>query len=58
MGPIYQFSQEQEKLLLKYLDTMMNERKIRPSRSTVGSWYDLYQNLMDTAYGFVLILDI
>jgi hypothetical protein len=37
MGPIYQLSQEEEKLLVKYLDTMIKERKIRPSKSTVGS---------------------
>jgi len=37
MGPIYQLSQEEEKLLVKYLDTMRKEGKIRPSSSTVGS---------------------
>jgi len=37
MGPIYQLSQEEEKLLVKYLDTMIKEGKIRPSNSTVGS---------------------
>jgi hypothetical protein len=37
MGPIYQLSQEEEKLLVKYLDTMIKEGKIRTSSSTVGS---------------------
>jgi hypothetical protein len=37
MGPIYQLSQEEERLLVKYLDTMIKEGKIRPSSSTVGS---------------------
>jgi len=37
MGPIYQLSQEEEKLLVQYLDTMIKEGKIRPSKSTVGS---------------------
>jgi hypothetical protein len=37
MGPIYQLSQEEEKLLVKYLDIMIKEGKIRPSSSTVGS---------------------
>jgi hypothetical protein len=37
MGPIYQLSQEEEKLLVKYLDTMIKEGKIRPSSGTVGS---------------------
>jgi hypothetical protein len=37
MGPIYQLSQEEEKLLVKSLDTMIREGKIRPSSSTVGS---------------------
>ena len=37
MGPIYQLSSEEEKLLVKYLDTMIKEGKIRPSSSTVGS---------------------
>jgi hypothetical protein len=37
MGPIYQLSQEEEKLLVKYLDTMIKEGNIRPSNSTVGS---------------------
>jgi len=37
MGPIYQLSQEEEKLLVKYLDTMIKEGKIWPSSSTVGS---------------------
>jgi hypothetical protein len=37
MGPIYQLSREEEKLLVKDLDTMIKEGKIRPSSSTVGS---------------------
>jgi hypothetical protein len=37
MGPIYQLSQEEEKLSIKYLHTMINEGKIRPSCRTVGS---------------------
>ena len=37
MGPIYQLSQEEERLLVKYLNTMIKEGKIRPSSSTVGS---------------------
>jgi len=37
MGPIYQLSSEEEKLLVKYLDTMIKEGKIWPSSSTVGS---------------------
>jgi len=37
MGPIYQLSLEEEKILVKYLDTMIKEGKIRPSSSTVGS---------------------
>jgi len=37
MGPIYQLSIEEEKILIKYLDTMIREGKIRPSSSTVGS---------------------
>jgi len=37
MGPIYQLSLEEEKILIKYLDTMIKEGKIRPSSSTVGS---------------------
>jgi hypothetical protein len=37
MGPIYQLSVDEEKLLVKYLDTMIKEGKIRPSSSTVGS---------------------
>jgi hypothetical protein len=37
MGPIYQLSLEEEKILVKYLDTMLREGKIRPSSSTVRS---------------------
>jgi hypothetical protein len=37
MGPIHQLSQEEEKLLVKYLDTIIKEGKIRPSSSTIGS---------------------
>jgi len=37
MGPIYQLSLEEEKLLVVYLDTMIKEGKIRPSSSMVGS---------------------
>jgi len=37
MGPIYQLSLEEEKLLVKYLDTMIEQGKIWPSSSTVGS---------------------
>jgi len=37
MGPIYQLSLEEEKILVKYLDTMIKEGKIRPSSSAVGS---------------------
>jgi len=37
MGPIYQLSQKEEKLSVKYLDIMIKEGKIRLSSSTVGS---------------------
>jgi len=37
MGPIYQLSQEEEKLLIQHLEEMIKEGKIRPSSSTVGS---------------------
>jgi hypothetical protein len=37
MGPIYQVSQEEEKILVQYLETMIREKKIRPSSSSVGS---------------------
>jgi len=37
MGPIYQLSVEEEKILIKYLEQMIKEKKIRPSSSTVGS---------------------
>jgi hypothetical protein len=37
MGSIYLLSQEEEKSLVKYLVTMINEGKIRQSSSTVGS---------------------
>jgi hypothetical protein len=37
MGPIYQLSQEEDKLLVKYLDTMIREGMIRTSSGTVGS---------------------
>ena len=37
MGPIYQLSQEEEKILVEYLEKMIREKKIRPSSSSVGS---------------------
>jgi hypothetical protein len=37
MGPIYQLSVEEAKLLVKYLDTMIKEGKIQLSCSTIGS---------------------
>jgi len=37
MGPIYQLSQEEEKILVKYVDKMIEEKKIRPSSSSVES---------------------
>jgi len=37
MGPIYQLSQEEEKILVEYLEKMIRERKIRPSSISVGS---------------------
>jgi hypothetical protein len=37
MGPTYQLSQEEEKILIKYIEKMLQEGKIRPSSSTVGS---------------------
>jgi len=37
MGPIYQLSQKEEKLLIQYLDKMIKEGKIQLSSSTVGS---------------------
>ena len=37
MGPIYQLSVEEEKILIKYLDKMIKEGKIRQSSSSVGS---------------------
>ena len=37
MGPIYQLSQEEEKILVEYLEKMIKEKKIRPSSGSVGS---------------------
>jgi len=37
MGPIYQLSQEEEKILVEYLEKMIKEKKIRPSSSSVRS---------------------
>jgi len=37
MGPIYQLSQEEEKILVEYLERMIHEKKIRPSSSSVES---------------------
>jgi hypothetical protein len=37
MRLIHQLSEEEEKLLIKYLDTMIKEGKIQPSSSTFGS---------------------
>jgi len=37
MGPIYQLSQEAERILVEYLERMIKENKIRPSSSSVGS---------------------
>jgi len=37
MGPIYQLLQEDEKLLIQYIEKMSKEGKIRPSLSSVGS---------------------
>jgi hypothetical protein len=37
MGPIYPLSQEEEKILVEYLENMIREKKIRPSSSSVGS---------------------
>jgi len=37
MGPIYQLSQQEEKILVQYPYEMIKEMKIRPSSSSVGS---------------------
>jgi len=37
MGPIYQLSQEEGKILVEYLEKMIREKKIWPSSSLVGS---------------------
>jgi len=37
MGPIYQLSIEEEKILIKYLEKMIKEGKVRQSSSPVGS---------------------
>jgi len=37
MGAIRQLSQDEEKIFVKYLDTMIKDGNIRPSSSTVGS---------------------
>jgi len=37
MGPIYQLSLEEEKILMKYLEKMIKEGKVRQSSSPVGS---------------------
>jgi hypothetical protein len=37
MGPIYQLSKEEEKILIKYIDNMVKEGKILQSSSPVGS---------------------
>jgi len=37
MGPIYQLSQEEEKIFVQYLDKIINDGKIHASSSAVGS---------------------
>jgi hypothetical protein len=37
MGPIYQLTREEEKILKEYLDKMIKEGKVRPSSSPIGS---------------------
>jgi len=37
MGPIYQLSQAEEKILVEYLEKMIMEKEIRPSSGSVGS---------------------
>jgi len=37
MGPIYQLTREEEKILKEYLDKMSKEGKIQPSSSPIGS---------------------
>jgi len=36
MGPIYQLSQEEEKILVQNLEKIIKGKKIRPSSSSVG----------------------
>jgi hypothetical protein len=37
MGPIYQLSQEEDKILVQYLEKMIRGKKFRPSSGSVGS---------------------
>ena len=37
MGPTYQLSLEEDKILMKYLEKIIKEEKIRQSSSAVGS---------------------
>jgi len=37
MQPIYQLSQEEEKILVEYIEKIIREKKIRPLSSSVGS---------------------
>jgi hypothetical protein len=55
MGPIYQLSQKQEKLLVNLLDTMIKGGKFRPSSSTVRSSIILV--FKPNGYGLGLCID-
>ena len=52
-GPIYPLSQKQLEALQKYLDDMLKQGNISPSKSPAGAPILLYQNLT-VAYGWLL----
>jgi hypothetical protein len=58
MGTIYQLSQKEEKLLIKYFDNLIMEGMIRPSSSTVGSPIIFLPKPMVDDYVFISMIDI
>jgi len=58
MGRIYQLSIEEEKILVKYLDTMIRKIRFVPQQVRSEARYYLYPNLVGRDYGYSLISDI
>jgi hypothetical protein len=55
MGPIYQLSQEEEKILMEYLEKSSGRKRFGHLVALLAVWYILYPNVMEKDLDYVSI---